>query len=113
MTATKRSAKSKSAANVKTKDQDISKAGNEQEIEKNPQCDGNVEAKKRDTLNLEGKCKFRDICHSCTGYKLATFTTYTNFTNWLHRPVDASALGIFRMLYGKAISLEIENQARI
>nr|XP_014092739.1 vitamin K-dependent gamma-carboxylase [Bactrocera oleae] len=110
MTATKRSAKSKSAANVKTKDQDISNAGNEQEIEKNPQCDGNVEAKKKDTLNPAGNCKFRDTCHSCAGYKLATFTIYTNFTNWLHRPVDASALGVFRMLYGLAMCIDIAEE---
>lgn len=105
MTATKRSLTTKSPPKLKENDQDINKTENEQEIEESEtissQHDRDVVIKKRDTRNPEASCKLGNIFHSCTGYKLDNFTSYTNFTNWLHRPVDASALGVFRMLYGK------------
>ncbi|XP_039963538.1 vitamin K-dependent gamma-carboxylase [Bactrocera tryoni] len=115
MTATKRSPKTRSASKVLAKDQASSKAVNEQEMECNKtisyQHDGDEEIKdQRDILNREGKCKLRDIFHSCTGYKLDNFTSYTSFTNWLHRPVDASALGVFRMLYGLAMCIDIAEE---
>uniref|UniRef100_A0A0A1WX33 Vitamin K-dependent gamma-carboxylase n=1 Tax=Zeugodacus cucurbitae TaxID=28588 RepID=A0A0A1WX33_ZEUCU len=48
--------------------------------------------------------------HLFTGYKIDHFNSYTNFTNWMHRPVDAAALGVFRMLYGMAMCIDIAEE---
>lgn len=45
--------------------------------------------------------RFSNVFKICTDYDLDNFTSFNSFTKWLHRPVDASALGVFRMLYGK------------
>ena len=44
---------------------------------------------------------FERIFKVLFGYEFENFKSITNFTNWLHRPVDGAALGIFRMFYGK------------
>lgn len=44
--------------------------------------------------------KLKEFIKIFGGYEAYHFSTFTNFGKWLHRPVDASALGIFRMLYG-------------
>ncbi|XP_067612623.1 vitamin K-dependent gamma-carboxylase [Eurosta solidaginis] len=62
------------------------------------------------TFYHSGNCAFRNAFASCTGYTLENFTTYTNFTNWLHRPVDGAALGVFRMLYGLAMCIDIAEE---
>lgn len=49
---------------------------------------------------------FRD----CLGHDLSNFTSLTNFTSWLNRPVDGAALGIFRLLYGAAMLIDIAEE---
>lgn len=44
---------------------------------------------------------FAKIFKLSTDHDLEHFTNYDKFTKWLHRPVDASALGLFRIFYGK------------
>lgn len=44
---------------------------------------------------------FAILFELCTNNDVQHFTSYNHFTKWLHRPVDASALGVFRMMYGK------------
>ncbi|XP_054732657.1 vitamin K-dependent gamma-carboxylase [Anastrepha obliqua] len=78
-------------------------------INKTPE-DNKVDVNKANTSSQDGKCKFHDIFTTCTGYESNTFTSYANFTNWLHRPVDASALGVFRMLYGLAMCIDIAEE---
>ncbi|XP_002069156.2 vitamin K-dependent gamma-carboxylase [Drosophila willistoni] len=46
----------------------------------------------------------------CSGYELSNFSNLDNFTNWLQRPVDGSALGVFRMLYGAAMLIDIAEE---
>lgn len=50
---------------------------------------------------------FAEAFKVCTDYDVKHFTSLSSFTKWLHRPVDASALGVFRMLYGKYKKLEL------
>ncbi|XP_075163676.1 gamma-glutamyl carboxylase [Haematobia irritans] len=45
-----------------------------------------------------------------TDSKTDHFKSYDNFTRWLHRPVDAATLGIFRMLYGAAMLIDIAEE---
>ncbi|XP_065361786.1 vitamin K-dependent gamma-carboxylase [Calliphora vicina] len=53
---------------------------------------------------------FANVFKLCTDYDLQDFTSYNNWTKWLHRPVDASALGVFRMLYGAAMLIDIAEE---
>ncbi|KAI8039139.1 vitamin K-dependent gamma-carboxylase [Drosophila gunungcola] len=49
---------------------------------------------------------FRD----CLGHELSNFSSFSHFTSWLQRPVDGSALGIFRLLYGAAMLIDIAEE---
>ncbi|KAH8338328.1 hypothetical protein KR067_013702 [Drosophila pandora] len=44
------------------------------------------------------------------GHDLGNFKSVTNFSRWLERPVDGAALGIFRMLYGAAMLIDIAEE---
>ncbi|XP_032310725.1 vitamin K-dependent gamma-carboxylase [Drosophila ananassae] len=44
------------------------------------------------------------------GHDLENFKSVTNFSRWLERPVDGAALGIFRMLYGAAMLIDIAEE---
>ncbi|KAH8342391.1 hypothetical protein KR059_004709 [Drosophila kikkawai] len=46
----------------------------------------------------------------CLGHELSNFTSLSHFTTWLQRPVDGAALGIFRMLYGAAMLIDIAEE---
>ncbi|XP_017059532.1 vitamin K-dependent gamma-carboxylase isoform X2 [Drosophila ficusphila] len=49
---------------------------------------------------------FRD----CLGHELSNFSSLSHFTSWLERPVDGAALGIFRLLYGAAMLIDIAEE---
>lgn len=55
---------------------------------------------RKSNIKPENTTTFANIFKYCTDYDLENFTNYRSFTQWLHRPADASALGVFRMLYG-------------
>uniref|UniRef100_W8CAL1 Vitamin K-dependent gamma-carboxylase n=1 Tax=Ceratitis capitata TaxID=7213 RepID=W8CAL1_CERCA len=109
MTATKRSTVTKNSERQESSNADNGKDDTENETNM-PESDGEVDAKKTSIRHTQTKHKFHDIFYTCTGYKVDTFTNYTHFTNWLHRPVDASALGVFRMLYGLAMCIDIAEE---
>ncbi|KAH8338996.1 hypothetical protein KR074_000308 [Drosophila pseudoananassae] len=44
------------------------------------------------------------------GHDLDNFKSVTSFTRWLERPVDGAALGVFRMLYGAAMLIDIAEE---
>ncbi|XP_017841884.1 vitamin K-dependent gamma-carboxylase [Drosophila busckii] len=46
----------------------------------------------------------------CFGYDLQTFKSLQSVTSWLERPVDGAALGIFRMLFGAAMLIDIAEE---
>ncbi|TDG52904.1 hypothetical protein AWZ03_000447 [Drosophila navojoa] len=46
----------------------------------------------------------------CFGHDLHNFDNLQTFTRWLHRPVDGAALGVFRMLYGAAMLIDIAEE---
>ncbi|XP_017863468.1 PREDICTED: vitamin K-dependent gamma-carboxylase [Drosophila arizonae] len=46
----------------------------------------------------------------CFGHDLHNFDNLQTFTKWLHRPVDGAALGVFRMLYGAAMLIDIAEE---
>ena len=46
----------------------------------------------------------------CFGHELQNFDSLESFTGWLQRPVDGAALGVFRMLYGAAMLIDIAEE---
>lgn len=46
----------------------------------------------------------------CFGYDLQNFRNLSAFTCWLQRPVDGAALGVFRMLFGAAMLIDIAEE---
>ncbi|XP_030380126.1 vitamin K-dependent gamma-carboxylase [Scaptodrosophila lebanonensis] len=50
------------------------------------------------------------LFRQCTGYEATDFAGYDRITHWLHRPVDGAALGVFRMLYGAAMLIDIAEE---
>ncbi|EDW68978.1 vitamin K-dependent gamma-carboxylase [Drosophila virilis] len=46
----------------------------------------------------------------CFGHELQNFASLQSFTRWLQRPVDGAALGVFRMLYGAAMLIDIAEE---
>lgn len=46
----------------------------------------------------------------CFGHDIHNFDNLQTFTSWLHRPVDGAALGVFRMLYGAAMLIDIAEE---
>lgn len=69
----------------------------------NPKTDQISDSKKDSTLINRF---FRDGL----GHDLENFKSLSNFTRWLERPVDGAALGIFRMLYGAAMLIDIAEE---
>ncbi|XP_017100434.2 vitamin K-dependent gamma-carboxylase [Drosophila bipectinata] len=63
-----------------------------------------ISGSKKDCRLLNGF--FRDGL----GHDLDNFKSVTNFTRWLERPVDGAALGVFRMLYGAAMLIDIAEE---
>ncbi|KAH8301077.1 hypothetical protein KR018_000526 [Drosophila ironensis] len=49
---------------------------------------------------------FRD----CLGHELKNFQSFDKLTGWLQRPVDGAALGVFRLLYGAAMLIDIAEE---
>lgn len=50
------------------------------------------------------KYKFPKYYEEFTGYNIENISTFDNFVKWMHTPIDAAALGIFRLLFGKYIN---------
>lgn len=46
----------------------------------------------------------------CFGHELHNFANLKSFSSWLQRPVDGAALGVFRMLYGAAMLIDIAEE---
>lgn len=46
----------------------------------------------------------------CFGHEPQNFDSLQSFTRWLQRPVDGAALGVFRMLYGAAMLIDIAEE---
>ncbi|EDV97067.1 vitamin K-dependent gamma-carboxylase [Drosophila grimshawi] len=46
----------------------------------------------------------------CSGHELDNFDSLKSFTRWLNRPVDGAALGVFRMLFGAAMLIDIAEE---
>jgi len=46
----------------------------------------------------------------CLGHDPRNFSSLSHFTSWLQRPVDGAALGIFRLLYGAAMLIDIAEE---
>ncbi|KAM7355077.1 gamma-glutamyl carboxylase isoform 2-T2 [Cochliomyia hominivorax] len=61
-------------------------------------------------IKPENSSAIANVFKYCTDYDLENFTCYNNFTKWLHRPADASALGVFRMFYGAAMLIDIAEE---
>ncbi|XP_017469542.1 PREDICTED: vitamin K-dependent gamma-carboxylase [Rhagoletis zephyria] len=86
-------------------------SSNSTAVQKNKATDdGNANLNKKTAATCKGKCKFHEAFTFFTGYEIDNFTSYASFTNWLHRPVDASAIGVFRMLYGLAMCIDIAEE---
>ncbi|KAI9588461.1 vitamin K-dependent gamma-carboxylase [Glossina fuscipes] len=66
----------------------------------------------RDSTNLRKRIsdKLKEFITIFGGYEAYHFSTFTNFGKWLHRPVDASALGIFRILYGLIMLIDLAEE---
>ncbi|XP_059218437.1 vitamin K-dependent gamma-carboxylase [Stomoxys calcitrans] len=58
----------------------------------------------------ESKTQIQKLFYTLTDNELENLTTYDNFTQWLHRPVDAATLGVFRMLYGLAMLIDMAEE---
>uniref|UniRef100_A0A1A9W7G3 HTTM-like domain-containing protein n=1 Tax=Glossina brevipalpis TaxID=37001 RepID=A0A1A9W7G3_9MUSC len=54
--------------------------------------------------------KLKEFITIFGGHESYNFSTFPNFTKWLHRPVDASALAIFRMLYGLIMLIDLAEE---
>ncbi|XP_037948076.1 vitamin K-dependent gamma-carboxylase [Teleopsis dalmanni] len=53
---------------------------------------------------------FESIFRNFSGYDLNNFQNLSNFTNWLNRPVDSSALAAFRIFYGAAMLIDLAEE---
>ncbi|XP_034121335.1 vitamin K-dependent gamma-carboxylase isoform X2 [Drosophila guanche] len=51
-----------------------------------------------------------NLFQECFGYETSNFSSLTNFTTWLQRPVDGAALGVFRLLFGAAMLVDIAEE---
>ncbi|BFF97259.1 vitamin K-dependent gamma-carboxylase [Drosophila madeirensis] len=51
-----------------------------------------------------------NLFKECFGYETSNFSSLTNFTAWLQRPVDGAALGVFRLLFGAAMLVDIAEE---
>lgn len=51
-----------------------------------------------------------DLFKICFGHDLQNFRSLSSFTNWLQRPVDGAALGVFRMLFGAAMLIDVAEE---
>lgn len=51
-----------------------------------------------------------DLFKICFGHDLQNFRNLIGFTNWLQRPVDGAALGVFRMLFGAAMLIDVAEE---
>lgn len=51
-----------------------------------------------------------DLFKICFGHDLQNFRNLSSFTNWLQRPVDGAALGVFRMLFGAAMLIDVAEE---
>ncbi|XP_034659177.1 vitamin K-dependent gamma-carboxylase isoform X3 [Drosophila subobscura] len=51
-----------------------------------------------------------NLFKECLGYETSNFSSLTNFTAWLQRPVDGAALGVFRLLFGAAMLVDIAEE---
>ncbi|XP_055378655.1 vitamin K-dependent gamma-carboxylase [Condylostylus longicornis] len=54
--------------------------------------------------------KFAYYFKNFTSYEVENFISYKNFVNWLHRPTDSAALGVFRLLFGLAMLIDIPEE---
>ncbi|KAH8378664.1 hypothetical protein KR009_000540 [Drosophila setifemur] len=67
----------------------------------------------RETVSPDDKKDTSLLAHffrDCLGHDLGNFDSISNFTKWLQRPVDGAALGIFRLLYGAAMLIDIAEE---
>ncbi|EDW31165.1 GL20734 [Drosophila persimilis] len=51
-----------------------------------------------------------NLFRECLGHEPSNFSSLTKFTAWLQRPVDGAALGIFRLLFGVAMLVDIAEE---
>lgn len=61
--------------------------------------------------NNEKTNAFAKVFQICTNTDPHHFSSYDNLTKWLHRPVDASSLGVFRLLYGRVENISWPNNS--
>ncbi|KAH8398796.1 hypothetical protein KR222_007293 [Zaprionus bogoriensis] len=76
----------------------------EQKCEPEPQ---KLEEKQEQPVTTTAACSFFSLC---SGHELHNFGSLGSFTHWLQRPVDGAALGVFRMLYGLAMLIDIAEE---
>ncbi|XP_037813377.1 vitamin K-dependent gamma-carboxylase [Lucilia sericata] len=69
-----------------------------------------TETTQKSLIKPQKTTTFAQLFKTCTDYDVEHFTSYNNFTKWLHRPADAAALGVFRMLYGAAMLIDIAEE---
>ncbi|KAM8709177.1 hypothetical protein ACLKA7_016051 [Drosophila subpalustris] len=55
-------------------------------------------------------CSTAQIFKVCFGHELHNFNNLSSFTCWLQRPVDGAALGVFRILYGASMLIDIAEE---
>jgi len=94
------STETKTSTTDDVKSPDESKEEEEQEEEK----------KHEEKQTVPGSNPIAQFFKVCFGHELHNFANLNSFTCWLQRPVDGAALGVFRMLYGASMLIDIAEE---
>ncbi|XP_060652296.1 vitamin K-dependent gamma-carboxylase [Drosophila nasuta] len=68
------------------------------------------EERKQRQKQLPESTQTAQLFKVCFGHELHNFKNLNSFTCWLQRPVDGAALGVFRMLYGASMLIDIAEE---